>query len=133
MATVFQKLNLGSRQELVVLGAPASFAPELAKLPAIAIHHHLESVAEADFWLTFVTKKSEIDRLAPQIAARAKDDAVVWFAYPKGTSKKLTCDFNRDTGWDAMKALGFDTVGIAAIDADWTALRFRRKEYIKKR
>jgi hypothetical protein len=57
----------------------------------------------------------------------------VWFAYPKGTSKKYTCNFNRDTGWDAMKALGFDTVGIAAIDADWTALRFRREEHIKKR
>jgi hypothetical protein len=133
MTTVFGKLGLGSRQELVVLGAPASFAPELAKLPAITIHHHLEPVAEADFWLAFVTKKSEIDRLAPQIAKRAKGDSIVWFAYPKGTSKKYACDFNRDTGWEAMKALGFDTVGIAAIDADWTALRFRRKEYIKKK
>jgi len=133
MATLCEKLNLGSRQEIVVLGAPKSFEAELAKLPAITIHHRLESVAKADFWLAFVTKKSEVDKLTPQIARRAKGDAVVWFAYPKGTSKKYTCDFNRDTGWDALKKLGFDTVRAVAIDEDWTGLRFRRKEYIKPR
>src|SRR5208283_2944556 len=133
MGSVFEKLNLRSRQEIVVLHAPESFEPELAKLPVMTIHHHLESVAEADFWLAFVTRKSEVDKLAPQIAKRAKGDAIVWFAYPKGTSKKYTCDFNRDTGWDVLKKAGFDTVRAVAIDADWTALRFRRVEYIKAR
>jgi len=133
MGSVFEKLNLGSRQEIVVLDAPESFAPELARLPVIAIHHHLESVAEAAFWLAFVTRKSDVEKLAPEIARRAKGDAIVWFAYPKGTSKKYTCDFNRDTGWTPLKKLGFDTVRAVAIDEDWTALRFRRKEFIKSR
>ena len=133
MANIFEKLNLGSRQEIVVLHAPASFEQELAKLPAMTIHHDLESVAEADFWLAFVTRKSEVDKLAPQVARRAKGDAIVWFAYPKGTSKKYTCDFNRDTGWDVLKSAGFDTVRAVAIDVDWTALRFRRVEFIKAR
>lgn len=133
MGSVFEKLNLGSRQEIVVLGAPESFKPELAHLPVIAIHHHLESVAEAGFWLAFVTRKSEVERLAPEIARRAKGDAIVWFAYPKGTSKKYTCDFNRDTGWASLKKLGFDTVRAVAIDEDWTAIRFRRKEFIKSK
>jgi len=132
MGSVFEKLNLGSRQEMVVLDAPESFAPDLATLPLIAIHHHLESVAEAGFWLAFVTRKSEVERLAPQIAKRAKGDAIVWFAYPKGTSKKYTCDFSRDTGWASLKKLGSDTVRSVAIDEDWTALRFRRKEFIKR-
>ena len=132
MKSVFEKFNLGDRQEMVVLHAPESFQPELAKLAVITIHHHLESVAEADFWLAFVTRKSEVDKLAPLIARRARGDAVVWFAYPKGTSKKYTCDFNRDTGWDMLKKAGFDTVRAVAIDADWTALRFRRKEFIKR-
>ena len=117
---------------MVVLHAPESFQPELAKLPVITIHHHLESVPEADFWLAFVTRKSDVDKLAPQIAKRAKGDAIVWFAYPKGTSKKYTCDFNRDTGWDVLKKAGFDTVRSVAIDEDWTGLRFRRKEFIKR-
>ena len=80
-----------------------------------------------------MTKKSEVDALAAKVAKRAKGDAVVWFAYPKGSSKKLRCDFNRDTGWDAVKAAGFDTVRAVAIDEDWTGLRFRRTEFIKSR
>lgn len=132
MGSVFEKLNLGSWQEMVVLGAPESFKPELARLPVITIHHHLESVAEAGFWLAFVTRRSEVEKLAPEIARRAKGDAIVWFAYPKGTSKKYTCDFNRDTGWTSLRKLGFDSVRAVAIDEDWTGIRFRRKEFIKR-
>jgi len=133
MATVFDKLNLGDRQEIVVLQAPESFKSVLARLPVVTIHHHLESVPECDFWLAFATRKAEVDKLAGPIAQRAKGDAIVWFAYPKGTSKKYTCDFNRDNGWGVLKKLGFDTVRAVAIDEDWTALRFRRKEFIKPR
>ena len=133
MASVFEKLNLKDRQEIVVLNAPASFEPELARLAVMTIDRHFESVAETEFVLAFVTRKSEVDELAAQIAKRTKGDAVVWFAYPKGTSKKYKCDFNRDTGWDALKAAGFDTVRAVAIDEDWTGLRFRRVEFIKVR
>jgi hypothetical protein len=133
MANVFEKLNLKDGQEMVVLNAPASFEAELARLPVMTIHRHLESVAETGFLLAFVTRKSEVDALAAQIAARAKGDAIVWFAYPKGTSKKYKCDFNRDSGWDALNSAGFETVRAVAIDEDWTGLRFRRAEYIKAR
>jgi len=133
MASVFEKLNLKDRQEMVVLNAPASFEPELARVAVMTIHRHLESVAATEFVLAFVTKKAEVDTVAKQIAKRAKGDAVVWFAYPKGTSKKYKCDFNRDTGWDVLKAAGFDTVRAVAIDEDWTGLRFRRVEFIKVR
>ena len=133
MASVFEKLNLKDRQEMVVLNAPESFEPELARLAVMTIHRHLESVAATEFVLAFVTKKAEVDTVAKQIAKRAKGDAVVWFAYPKGTSKKYKCDFNRDTGWDVLKAAGFDTVRAVAIDEDWTGLRFRRVEFIKAR
>ena len=130
MATLFEKLNLGDQQKILVLNAPASFDAELARLPVLTIHRQIESAAEIRFSIAFVTRKSEVDSLAQAVAARAKGDATVWFAYPKGTSKKYTCDFNRDTGWDALKAAGFDTVRAVAIDEDWTALRFRRVEFI---
>ena len=133
MATIFEKLNLKDRQEIVVLDAPASFEAELADLPVITIHRHLESAPEVGFFLAFVTLQSEVDALSPEVASRAKGDAIVWFAYPKGTSQKYKCDFNRDTGWDVLKAAGFDTVRAVAIDEDWSALRFRRNEFIKAR
>jgi len=131
MATIFDKLQLKDHQEILVLHAPESFEIELSRLPVLHIHRSLEAQPEIRFSLAFVTRRAEVDALAPKIAARAKDDAAVWFAYPKGTSKKLKCDFNLDTGWAALNAAGFETVRSIAIDDDWTALRFRRKEYIK--
>jgi hypothetical protein len=133
MSDIFEKLNLTDQQEILVLHAPESFLPELARLPVLTIQHHIESVPEIGFFLAFVTRKSEVDALAGAVAARAPGDAIVWFAYPKSTSKRYQCDFNRDTGWDALRAAGFDTVRAVAIDEDWTALRFRRVEYIKAR
>jgi hypothetical protein len=131
MATIFEKLNLKDHQQIVVLNAPESFEQELSRLHVMTIYRDLRSVAESSFTLAFVTRKSEVDALAGPIAKRAKGDAIVWFAYPKGTSKKYKCDFNRDNGWDVLQAAGFDTVRAVAIDADWSALRFRRVEFIK--
>ncbi len=51
--------------------------------------------------------------------------------YPKGTSKKYTCEFNRDNGWQRLGEHGFEPVRMVAIDEDWSALRFRRAEHIK--
>jgi hypothetical protein len=133
MATLFEKLQLKDAKEVLVLQAPESFEKELSRLPVLHIHRQIESLPEIRFSLAFVTKQSEVDALAPKIAARAKGDAAVWFAYPKGTSKKYKCDFNRYTGWAALFANGFDCVRSIAIDEDWTGLRFRRKEFIKSR
>jgi hypothetical protein len=133
MATLFDKLQLKGHDEILILRAPESFEADISRLPTLHIHRNLAALAEIRFSLAFVTRQAEVDALASKIAARAKGDAAVWFAYPKGSSKKYKCDFNRDTGWAALKAGGFDTVRSIAIDEDWTALRFRRAEYIKSR
>jgi hypothetical protein len=133
MPGTFEKLNLKDQRAIAILNSPASFEPEIARLKAITVHRELPPVKEMDFFLAFVTKKAEVDALAPQVTKRARGDAIVWFAYPKGTSKKYKCDFNRDNGWDSLNALGFETVRAVAIDEDWSALRFRRSEFIKAR
>ncbi len=133
MATLFEKLQLKDHQEILVLHAPESFEIELSRLPVLHIHRSLEALPEIRYSLAFVTRQAEVDALATKIADRAKGDAQVWFAYPKGSSKKFKCDFNRDTGWAPLNAAGFETVRSIAIDEDWTALRFRRKEFIKSR
>jgi hypothetical protein len=55
---------------------------------------------------------------------------IIWIAYPKQSSKKYKCEFNRDTGWEVIGKLGFEPVKQVAIDEDWSALRFRRVEFI---
>jgi hypothetical protein len=131
MLTTFQKLNLKDQSRIVVLNAPASFEPELAALRGVTVLRTLESVDAAEFSLAFVTKQKEVDTLAETIGKKAKGDAVVWFAYPKGTSKRYKCEFNRDTGWQALGKVGLEPVRMVAIDEDWSAVRFRRVEFIK--
>jgi hypothetical protein len=94
---------------------------------------NLADVSRITFALVFVTQKARLDALAKMVAAKAEGDAVLWFAYPKGTSKTLSCDFNRDNGWDVIRAAGFDSVRQVAIDADWSALRFRGADFINHR
>jgi hypothetical protein len=131
MASVFEKLNLKGQQEILVVNAPSSFEPELSRLAGVVVHRSAGAAAEISFCLAFVTKQREVDALARVVAAKAKGDAIVWFAYPKGTSKRYKCDFNRDSGWTALGAAGFEGVRLVAIDEDWSAMRFRRAEFIK--
>jgi len=132
MATVFDKMNLKEQQEILVLNAPESFEKEIKALRNVRVHRRVTDVKSLTFALAFVTERAELARLSKTLAAKAAGDALLWFAYPKGTSKKYSCDFNRDDGWDVMRQSGFDTVRQVAIDEDWSALRFRRVEYIQR-
>jgi hypothetical protein len=131
MATVFQKLNLKDQTEIVILNAPASFEPEIQTLRGTAVRRSLGNAGHS-FSLAFVTKQAEVDALARTIGERVDGDAVVWFAYPKKSSKKYTCEIDRDHGWQELGKAGFEPVRMVAIDEDWSAVRFRRVGFIKQ-
>ncbi|RIK36236.1 MAG: hypothetical protein DCC55_27900 [Chloroflexi bacterium] len=131
MPTVFEKLNLKNQDQIVVLNAPPSFEDELANLANVSVIRDIDAVSELSFSLAFVTKQDELNTIAAGVTAKAKGDTVVWFAYPKGSSKRYKCEFNRDSGWTVLGAAGFEPVRQVAIDEDWSALRFRRVEFIK--
>jgi hypothetical protein len=131
MPTVFEKLNLKNHKDIVVLNAPQSFEGAIKSLGDVNVHRDAAEAKTIEFSLAFVTKQKEIDFIAMSVARKTTGDAVVWFAYPKGSSKKYQCDFNRDHGWDALGKAGFEPVRMVAIDEDWSAVRFRRTEFIK--
>src|SRR5262245_45340459 len=128
--SMFGKLNLKDQTEIVVLNAPASFEPELKTLKGVTVRRDTKG-GDVDFSIAFVMTQKEVDALGPQVAKKAKGDAVVWFAYPKGSSKKYKSQINRDSGWAVMGKAGFEPVRMVAIDEDWSAVRFRRVEFIK--
>jgi hypothetical protein len=132
VATVFGKLNLKDQSEILVVNPPSSFEPELAALGPVTVIRDPERVTKTSFAMVFATKQAEVDRLSALLMGKLEADAVLWFAYPKGTSRKYRCEFNRDSGWNLLRTHGFDTVRQVAIDEDWSALRFRRVEYIKR-
>ena len=131
MSPVFKKLNLKEQTEIVVLGAPASFEPEISALRGVTVRRALGGIGSVNFALAFVTRQAEVDELARSLTSRAVGDAIVWFAYPKQSSKNYRSEIDRDHGWNALGRGGFEPVRMVAIDADWSAVRFRRVENIK--
>src|SRR5580658_4919272 len=131
MATVFAKLNLKDDEQIVVLNSPGSFESELAALKGVEIVRDLRKAKEVTFSLSFVTTQEQVNALAPAIAGKAEGDAIVWFAYPKGSSKKYKSQINRDSGWNVLGRKNFEPVRMVAIDEDWSAIRFRRATFIK--
>lgn len=129
--TTFAKLNLKDQKDIVIENAPASFEPEIASLKGVTVRRAMSDAKQVEFSLTFATKQKEVDSLAKAVGRKAAGDAIVWIAYPKKSSKKFTCEFNRDSGWPSMGEAGFEPVRMVAIDEDWSALRFRRAEFIK--
>jgi hypothetical protein len=131
-AGVWGKLNLKDHDEIVVLNAPDSFKGELAALADVKVRTRIAGTPKASFALAFGTKQTEVDAFAAALDKLADGDVIVWFAYPKGSSKRYTCEFNRDNGFMAIGAKGFEPVRMVAIDEDWSAVRFRRVDFIKE-
>ncbi len=130
-SVVFRKLNLKDQAEIAIVNAPASFEPEIASLRGVTVRRSLASGKPLSFSLAFVTKQTEVDECAKGAAERTVGDAVVWFAYPKQSSKRYKSEIDRDRGWDVLGAAGFEPVRMVAVDEDWSAVRFRRVDFIK--
>lgn len=131
-STTFSKLQLKDQTEILVLGAPESFESDLSELAGVRIVRDPETVETIGFALAFVMTQEQVEAAAGSILQKAPGDAVLWFAYPKGTSKKYKSAITRDSGWQSLGRAGLEPVRQVAIDQDWSALRFRRVEFITK-
>ena len=81
--------------------------------------------------LVFINNNKEyLDFLNKQLK-NIEPDSVLWFAYPKGTSKIKT-DINRDTIRMTGEEFNITTVTAISIDATWSALRFRPIDKVGK-
>ncbi len=132
MNPLLKKMNFKEQKHIVLLNLPDDLGELATSFAAFAnVQKDFETVDKADFILAFATKQEQVDTAAALVAQNTEGDATVWFAYPKGTSKRHTCEFNRDNGWAELGQLGFEPVRQVAIDEDWSALRFRRVGFIK--
>lgn len=129
MTPLFAKLNLADARVIHVLDAPESFEPELRALTNVRIER--DARGPVRFALAFVKTLAEVEKAAASLTSLAEPDATIWMVYPKGTSKKYKCEFNRDNGWESLGKAGYEPVRQVAVDADWSALRFRQAAFVK--
>lgn len=124
-----KKLGLKSGMTVLVADPPDTFIELLTDLPDGVIVVSA-AVRPVDCVISFVRSKSDVEQAAKKTLAAAKEDGLVWFGYPKKSSK-IKSDITRDTGWEPVHKEGFDSVAQVSIDETWTGFRFREKRFIK--
>ncbi|MEJ1236499.1 hypothetical protein WBG78_00130 [Chryseolinea sp. T2] len=131
MNAIFKKLNFKDQSAAVIVNAPQSFNADMNEMKALTKVATSIPSGEISFFLAFVTKQNEVDSLVEKVIPLMAEDGLFWFAYPKGSSKKYKCEFNRDSGWAKLGKHDYEPVRMVAIDEDWSALRFRHVDNIK--
>lgn len=132
MNILLKKLNYKEGQTMFVLNPPKTFLETAASfLPGMGVRSDIFSHESVGFVMMFATSRTELAGQLQQVFPHLQGDAVVWAVYPKGTSRKFTCDFNRDSSGEIFAPFNMLGVRQISIDDDWSALRFRKMEYIK--
>ena len=121
MKTLLDKLGYKLGTPALVWRAPEGLAVAVAGLAR---------GADPTFLIAFVRDQAELARAAAEVASIYRSGGHLWFAYPK-KSGAIRSDISRDEGWEPLQRLGFLAVTQVAVDADWSALRFRLREEIK--
>ena len=115
-----------------VINPPGGYLRKLGPLPDGACLMSRPS-RDLDFVQVFARDVAELRRLGPRALRAAKDDGVLWVAYPKGGKTKAVTDLPATPWWKHRDVLGeitgetgYKPVAFAKIDETWTTLRFKR-------
>jgi hypothetical protein len=128
---LLKKLNYKPPAPVTVLGAPPEARPLIERW-AGEVDVHQQLATGERFVVAFMRSRAEVAEQAPVVVRALDDDAVLWMAYPKKSSKRYRSDLGRDDSWQPLGDLGYEAVRQVAVDADWSALRFRRAAQIAR-
>ena len=126
MQDIIKKLKF--KDKAVILNAPDLIEKEFVEL---GYKTSFDKKSKSTNTLVFINNNNEyLDFLNTQLK-HIEPDSVLWFAYPKGTSKVKT-DINRDTIRVTGEGYNITTVTAISIDNTWSALRFRPIDRVGK-
>lgn len=132
MTDLIVKLNYKGQERIAVINGPEGFMSYITgRLESVIIDKHIDPRYPYSYIILFVKSVTEVNRITPAALHNLTADGVLWYCYPKKTSKKYKPDLDRDHGWKALTDTGFQGVRMVSVDEDWSALRFRNVKYIK--
>lgn len=122
MRTLVQKMGYRVGMAGRLDGLPEALAPAFAEMEA----------GEPPVWLLGVCPDAAAVReVAGHLLPLYPPGGHLWLLYPK-RSGRIATDITRDRGWEPLHDAGLLPVAQVAVDADWSALRFRRREEIRE-
>ena len=132
MKNLLERLNYKGQKRISIINAEESFLNSISsELNDVTVDKKIDPRYPYEFIIIFVKNVSEVEQIAPVTIHNLMADGVIWFCYPKKSSKKYSSGIDRDHGWKVLNDSGFHGVRLIAVDTDWSALRFRNKKYIK--
>jgi len=132
MKNLLDKLNYKRQTRIAVINTEET--SELIKSPElkdIRIDTEIDQRYPYEFMIFFVRSVSDVKKFTPIALHNLSVNGILWFCYPKKSSKKYRSDIDRDHGWKALNDSGFYGIRMVAIDDDWSAMRLRNIKYIK--
>jgi hypothetical protein len=117
-----KKLGIKEGHAVAWPGAPDHFPALVSPLPAgVAVKKTLRG--PLNVILIFVARESQLNRRFAPAARALEPDGGLWVAYPKKSSS-ISTDLNFETVQRSGLEAGLVDNKVAAIDDDWTAVRF---------
>ncbi len=130
-SSLIKKLGIKPGHKVLIMNAPDGYMQTLGALPEGAeVKTSAAGIPNFDFVQLFVYNKADVDVHAMRAMQALKPGGLLWFAYPKKSSKVKT-DISRDTGWKGLMSIGIRPVTLISIDDTWSALRFRPVSEVK--
>ena len=126
---VIQKLRISGGQRVLVVNANERQKDLLSGLPAGA---RLVEAGEADVVVLFAHDSAELKTHLQRAAGAAEGDRLFWICYPK-KGAGVQSDLSRDRLRDLAVEAGVEAVSQIALDATWSALRFRPAHLYQKK
>ena len=125
--TILDKLNLKNDKNILIQGLPSSIEKQFSKVSFAKNLTPLLKSRKIDFALIFAVSESQLNTILVDIMPALKEETKLWVAHPKVTSK-ISTDLNRDSSWNKLGELGFETVELVSLDHVWQAFNFRKCE-----
>ena len=117
-----KKLGIHEGARVALVGAPVGFEGVLTPLPA-GVHMLKQPRSNLDVVVFFVTRRAELQRRFPRLAAALRCDGGLWIAWPKRTAGVATDLCERDVREIGL-ASGLVDNKVCAVDDVWSSLRF---------
>jgi len=118
-----KKLGIKSGFKMILHQAPEHYFELFADLPKDI--EMLQNIGNenVDFIHLFFTTKADLEKQAIRYKQALKKDGLMWVSWPKGKSK-IETDLKREPIREHLLTIGLVDVKVAAIDEDWSGLKF---------
>ena len=127
--TILEKLQLKDERNLLIQGLPSTIEKQFIKLSFAKNITPLLKIKKIDFALVFAIHKSQLRDILRDVLPALNENAKLWIAYPKLTSK-IVSDLSRDCNWECVAQLGYEGVRMISLDHVWCAMRFKKAEQV---